>query len=146
MLGGLLLTCLVVVVLACLWRGTVDSDRTAHTLLRMGNHMFEAEQALQPPPRGRAEHGLSLAASALQAKDTAKRRRGYLSPFLKKKIAYDQGWKCSCGCEKPLQPDFHIEHTVPIWKNGRDTRDNMTAMNPSCHAVKTAIENQRRKR
>ena len=108
---------------------------------RAAYRLFQHSQLLFEP-----EPGPELGAKAARAKEVPRRerhRRGYLSPFLKKQIAYEQGWKCSCGCGKTLQPDFHIDHTVPLWQGGLDTTENMTAMNPACHTRKSAIENQR---
>ncbi len=126
---------MVVVILASCVVSRWDK-RAAYRLFQHGQLLFEPEPG-----------GPELGAEAARAKKAPRsegHRRGYLSPFLKKQIAYDQGWKCSCGCGAKLQPDFHIDHTIPLWQGGSDTTQNMTAQNPSCHARKTALENQRR--
>ena len=105
----------------------------AYRLLQHGQLLFESDDEVEP----NAVLGARVARG-----NRARQDRGYLSPFLKKQIAFEQGWKCSCGCGATLQPDFHIDHTVPLWRGGKDTTDNMTAMNSSCHAKKTAIENK----
>ena len=125
----------IVILLACAvcrW-----SPRAAYSLIQHGEHFFEPE-----PGEGPTLVGAKVARAT--EKTSERHGRGYLSPFLKKQIAYDQGWKCSCGCGRSLQPDFHIDHTMPLWRGGTDTTDNMSAMNPTCHARKTAIENQSR--
>ena len=109
--------------------------RAAYRLFQHSQLFFEPEPA--PPELG------AMATRAKEVPRREKHRHVHLTPYLKKQIAYDQNWKCSCGCGKTLQPDFHIDHTVPLWQGGGDTTDNMTAMNPACHQRKTAIENQR---
>ena len=125
-----LLMLLAVAICALAWFG---KDRAAYTVLRLGDHILEGEKEEDDHTAGKARNN---------ARGTTA-RRAYLSPYLKKQIAYDQGWKCSCGCGASLQPDFHIDHTIPLWLGGGDTTDNMSAMNPQCHAKTTAIENQR---
>ena len=118
----------VALLLSAMFLGFFGKEGTALTLLRIGDHVLNGED----------DH------TVVQARRPAKGsvHRAYLSPYLKKQIAYDQGWKCSCGCGASLQPDFHIDHTVPLWQGGSDNTDNMSAMNPQCHNRKTAMENQ----
>ena len=120
---------LVIGVLACFGK-----QRAAYTVLRMADHLFEGENDTV---------GGKVRKRDASARNAARPPRAHLTPYLKKQIAYDQGWKCSCGCGALLQADFHIDHTVPLWQGGLDTTENMTAMNSHCHARKTAIENQR---
>ena len=117
---SLMVLILIIVLVVCRW-----CPRAAYNVLKQSQNLFEPDDEPSPaaPPRSA--------------------KRAYITPYLKKQIAHDQNWKCSCGCGKTLQPDFHIDHTVPLWQGGPDTTENMTAMNPQCHARKTAIENQR---
>ena len=119
-----LLLSVFICLLACFGR-----NKAAYAVLRMGEHIFQGENVEGKVRKGDARN--------------ARPRRAHLTPYFKKQIAYAQNWTCSCGCGKTLQPDFHIDHTVPLWQGGPDTTENMTAMNPQCHARKTAIENQR---
>ena len=73
-----------------------------------------------------------------------KNRREYISAFIKKDIAAKQKWKCSCGCGQLLTAAYELDHTTPLWMGGTNKPSNLTAMNPTCHARKTAAENQRR--
>ena len=35
---------------------------------------------------------------------------------------------------------FQIDHTIPLWNNGPDCKENATAMCVECHAQKTQNE------
>ena len=120
-------TMIAVILLAwtvCRW-----NPQTAYTLLKHSHQLFEPDDAVEPEPTGKVSV-------------SRKKRRGYLSPYTKKTIAFKQGWKCSCGCGASLQPDFHIDHKIPLWRGGQDSIENMTAMNSACHNKKTSLENQ----
>ena len=104
------------------------SPQAAYALLEHSHHLFEPDEIVEPDKKNVVRVG--------------RKQRGYLSPYTKKIIAFKQGWRCSCGCGARLQPDFHIDHKIPLWRGGEDSIKNMTAMNPACHTQKTSIENQ----
>lgn len=58
---------------------------------------------------------------------------------IKKQIAAAQRWTCS-GCGVVLESTYQVDHTVPLWDGGEDTRANATAMCAGCHARKTQNE------
>lgn len=58
---------------------------------------------------------------------------------IKKQIAAAQRWTCS-GCDAVLESTYQVDHTVPLWAGGEDTRANATAMCAGCHARKTQNE------
>ncbi len=45
----------------------------------------------------------------------------------------------------PRTPDpFELDHTVPLWKGGKDADHNRQCLCPACHAAKTAREARER--
>ena len=72
-------------------------------------------------------------------KGKQKIKRGALNESIKKQIASDQKWTCS-ACNSLLVSTFQIDHTIPLWNNGPDCKENATAMCVECHAKKTQDE------
>lgn len=66
-------------------------------------------------------------------------KRGALNESIKKQIASDQKWTCS-ACNSLLVSTFQIDHTIPLWNGGADSKENATAMCVECHAKKTQDE------
>jgi hypothetical protein len=54
-------------------------------------------------------------------------------------VAASQKWKC-VGCHKLLPAAFDIDHRIPYQLGGRDAYDNLQALCPLCHALKTRME------
>ena len=67
------------------------------------------------------------------------RLRRTFTEAVKKQIAARQQWVCS-GCKTLLDSTYQVDHSIPLWKNGRDSPDNATAMCANCHARKTQTE------
>lgn len=65
-----------------------------------------------------------------------------VSETLKKQVAYEQQYKCS-GCSILLPSSYQIDHIVPHSISGDDSRHNLTALCPTCHANKTQEERSR---
>ena len=65
-----------------------------------------------------------------------------VSETLKKQVAYEQQYKCS-GCPILLPSSYQIDHIVPHSISGDDSRQNLTALCPTCHANKTQEERSR---
>ena len=60
----------------------------------------------------------------------------------RRKIAERQNWKCAsvtCNLTGKLEA-YDLDHRVPLWKGGEDTEDNLQALCPACHRVKTDME------
>ena len=72
-------------------------------------------------------------------KGKQKIKRGALNESIKKQIASNQKWTCS-ACNSLLLSTFQIDHTIPLWNNGPDCKENATAMCVECHAQKTQNE------
>jgi hypothetical protein len=65
-----------------------------------------------------------------------------VSAALKKEVAFEQGYKCS-DCNKILPPSYQIDHILPFSISRDDSRANLTALCPNCHANKTQRECRR---
>ena len=79
-----------------------------------------------------------------QATFGSKVKRPYLSPVVKKRVAYLQSWKCK-RCGNMLDETFEIDHRTPLWQCARDGAQgcneisNLDALCKSCHAYKTFV-------
>ena len=84
------------------------------------------------------------AAPSPQATLGPKVKRPYLSPVVKKRVAYLQSWRCK-RCGNMLDETFEIDHRTPLWQCARDGAQgcneisNLDALCKSCHAYKTFI-------
>ena len=60
----------------------------------------------------------------------------------RRKIAQRQNWKCAsdaCKLAGKLEA-YDLDHIVPLWKGGEDTEENLQALCPACHRIKTDME------
>jgi len=69
-----------------------------------------------------------------------KPRRQNFSQSMRLKIACEQDWKCGICIEK-LPSTFQVDHIVPVFRGGDNSRENGMALCVSCHATKTQNEN-----
>jgi 5-methylcytosine-specific restriction endonuclease McrA len=69
----------------------------------------------------------------------AQPRRRRVTERVKKQVAADQEWKCS-ACHSVLTSAYQVDHITPLWRGGSNERDNLTALCPNCHAIKTQAE------
>ena len=63
-----------------------------------------------------------------------------VTPFQKKVCAEKHGWRCACGCNKPLDASFEVDHIVPLSRGGTNHMSNLQPLRASCHKLKTSIE------
>ena len=63
-----------------------------------------------------------------------------VTPFQKKVCAEKHGWRCACGCNKPLDASFEVDHIVPLSRGGANHMSNLQPLRSSCHKLKTSIE------
>jgi len=73
----------------------------------------------------------------------SKPKRTFVTPMIRIEIAASQSWCCRI-CVKILPAYFHIDHTVPLWNDGDDVLENLTALCISCHGEKTHNERKQR--
>ena len=58
-------------------------------------------------------------------------------------IVERQGGICACGCGEELGTDprsIHYDHQVPLWNGGEDKPENLQALKPKHHLIKTGRE------
>ena len=60
----------------------------------------------------------------------------------KKEISYRQSYKC-LKCSDLLPPSFQIDHIIPWSLSHDDTEENLQALCPNCHSIKTQKEYMR---
>lgn len=58
-------------------------------------------------------------------------------------IAYKSQYKCN-ACKVLLPPTFQVDHIVELRHGGKDDYDNLQALCPNCHALKTRANDLRR--
>jgi 5-methylcytosine-specific restriction endonuclease McrA len=66
----------------------------------------------------------------------------------RREIAERQNWKCAsdaCKLAGKLEA-YDLDHIIPLWKGGKDTDDNLQALCPACHRIKTDMERVERAR
>ena len=66
----------------------------------------------------------------------------FLKESTKKVIAFNQNYICK-NCDTILPPSFQIDHIIPFSISQNDNDDNLQALCPNCHSLKTQRENLR---
>lgn len=92
----------------------------------------EEVRTTPPPP---------FAAERRTAGAPTKRKR--VTPFISKKVAARQGFKCAM-CGELLQEDWEIDHIVSLQRGGSNELNNYQALHKRCHTSKSS-EEQRHK-
>jgi hypothetical protein len=65
-----------------------------------------------------------------------------LQDSVKKIIAHKQKYHCSV-CNELLPPSYQVDHIIPHSISNDDSEDNLQALCPNCHSLKTQRENLR---
>jgi 5-methylcytosine-specific restriction endonuclease McrA len=58
-------------------------------------------------------------------------------------VAYRTKYQCN-GCNTLLPPTFEVDHIIELRNGGEDVYENLQALCPNCHAVKTRANTLRR--
>ena len=88
----------------------------------------------------KSEHRRNVKCSPSEQPVQQKPRRQNFSQSMRLKIACEQDWKCGICIEK-LPSTFQVDHIVPVFRGGDNSRENGMALCVSCHATKTQNEN-----
>jgi len=59
--------------------------------------------------------------------------------LMKKKVAADQGWKCS-HCQQTLDESYEVDHKLALYRGGSNEVSNLEALCRNCHGKKTMNE------
>ena len=70
-------------------------------------------------------------------------RRKRVSPFISRKIAAAQSFRCAI-CSELLQEDWEIDHVRSLEEHGTNDLSNLQALHKKCHMLKTSMEQRRR--
>jgi hypothetical protein len=70
----------------------------------------------------------------------AERVKRSVSETKKKFVASRQNWKC-LTCGETLPATYQVDHIVPLENYGTNDIQNLRALCPNCHAMKTAMDN-----
>ena len=65
-----------------------------------------------------------------------------LSESIKKIIASEQEWKCA-DCRHILPSSYQVDHKIPFSICENDEKENLVALCPNCHSLKTQTELKR---
>jgi hypothetical protein len=84
-----------------------------------------------------AKQLLSQSSASAIAIGTKEKRN--VSNLLKKKIAASQEWKCGT-CKKILDETYEVDHRVALFQGGTNEPENLVALCPHCHRLKTVNE------
>jgi hypothetical protein len=80
----------------------------------------------------------SVASVAGSVASLSKEKRN-VSALLKKKIAASQEWKCGT-CKKILDETYEVDHRIALFQGGTNEPENLVALCPHCHRLKTVNE------
>lgn len=76
--------------------------------------------------------------AALATGSLTKEKRN-VSNLMKKKIAASQEWKCGT-CKKILDETYEVDHKIALFQGGTNEPENLVALCPHCHRLKTVNE------
>lgn len=65
-----------------------------------------------------------------------------LTESVKKIVASKQSWKCK-ECDELLPSSYQVDHIIPFSISQNDEKDNLVALCPNCHSIKTQRETKR---
>lgn len=89
----------------------------------------------------KSEHRRNVICSPPQTIEQSKKpKRQNFSQSMRLKIACEQDWKCGI-CTEKLPSTFQVDHIIPVFRGGDNSRENGMALCVSCHATKTQNEN-----
>ena len=133
-----LLAICVVFIMVCIFSRW--DKHAACRLLESSQHLFEPEPTGAEPsaPRGALRPRQNEMAVRHKPNQLAK-RRPYISPLVKKRVAARQGWRCAL-CREILDETFEIDHRTPLFRGGHPTDEaNLQALCKRDHMFKTAV-------
>ena len=118
-LGLLACLCILTTVLAKI---DISAGRSAYRLLENGWNMAVGPEEEDEPKR-----------------PSQQKVKRYVTPYTKKLVAARQQWRCAT-CKSILSADFHCDHKLALFKGGDNDLDNLQALCPTCHQLKSALE------
>ena len=124
---GFLCTLAVVGILVAAWLVSRWDANAAYRMLEHSQHIFEPEVDSPVTPVNAS---------------IGNRKRPYISPLVKKRVAAKQKWRCAI-CKKLLDETFELDHIKPLFKGGHPTDEsNLQALCKHDHLFKTAVSDR----
>jgi 5-methylcytosine-specific restriction endonuclease McrA len=53
-----------------------------------------------------------------------------------RKIGEAQGWRCACGCGRPIRDGYHLDHRRALARGGTHSVGNLQLLSPVCNLRK----------
>jgi hypothetical protein len=107
-------------------------DEGEHLPASMARRKVRATSAPTAPREG-------WATGAPTASSEGRHKRKRVTPFISKKVAASQQFKCAM-CGKLLQEDWEVDHIVSLQRGGSNDIRNLQALHKRCHAYKNHFE------
>ena len=117
---GTMIVILMIVLCVCRW-----SPRAAYQMLQHSQNLFESDDVSPSAAPQRAF------------------RRPNITPFVKKRVAARQKWRCA-SCKTLLDETYDLDHVKPLFKGGTNAEGNLQALCKRCHAMNSALEQSSR--
>jgi hypothetical protein len=67
------------------------------------------------------------------------REKRNVTGLMKKRVAASQQWKCG-SCSKTLDETYEVDHRLALFNGGTNDKDNLVALCPHCHRLKSVEE------
>lgn len=98
----------------------------------------EAGRNTSPSKHGPDAAPLQRPHEVIPQSSTATRRKR-VTPFISKKIAARQQFRCAM-CGEILQEDWEVDHVLSLQRGGGNDLSNLQALHKRCHAYKNSVE------
>ena len=124
---GLLCTLAVIGILVAAWLVSRWDANAAYRMLEHSQHFFEPEVDSPVTPVNAS---------------IGNRKRPYISPLVKKRVAAKQKWRCAIR-KQLLDETFELDHRTPLFRGGHPTHEsNLQALCQRCHLFKSAVSDR----
>ena len=113
--------------------------RAAYRILESSQHLFEPEHGDDEANTPRTLRPGKRHATSPQTPNPTAKRRPYVSPLVKKRVAARQKWRCAM-CKEILDETYEIDHKIPLFQGGHPTQEsNLQALCKRDHMFKSSV-------
>ncbi len=148
----LLLTLLCIIALCSWLGGGTQVERSAWRAFDWSVHVLsqgnDDDCQLPSAVAGRAARASPLSRQQGQQASSpdgiVKPKRKRITPFLAKKVAARQHWRCNM-CGELLTEDYEVDHIIPLHRGGSfdNDIDSLQVLQKRCHLLKNSLEQRR---
>ena len=128
-MGFVCAVAMMVAVFAVVWILSRWDPRSAYRMLEHSQMLFEPEKS-------------SVDALVSTYSTANSKKRPYITPLVKKRVAARQRWRCAV-CNNLLDETFEIDHIVPLFRGGTNDERNLQALCKRDHTLMSALEQQK---